>query len=1231
MVVTFVIGGCPGTPPPPPPEPGPGVFVRGYIATRVFELGPGGVTGRAPTTSQDIYIPGVKVFLTDTLTAATTDPVTTDLSGRFTTPLVQPGRYQVCWTASGYIDGCSDDIFSVDDQPLHVSKVLMPIDPPSGSTVVFGRVSFADGAPPRYLAPLANINAFAQVVLLDESGSELQRVYVNNFGHYVLPEVPGGVELTIRTVIEGAVQDHEIWAAADLASLSFHRINQVIANSPPRLDPLVAVDAMGRRVRTALPGSVVELTARGSDADGDDVSYRWHVAAGSGTLDGIDAPSVSWTLPGALGRYSVTVYAYDGKGGYAESYLSLVATKDGISFSGQVSATDSPVVDGATIEVNGQITTTDASGSFFLQVPDADRFVLNIRKTGYGLVSKIYDDAVEGGHWTMVRGTLLTVNPTQPIVVTDQRGDLNCPGPAAEQLDWESFPGLIQPQYQDGKSNVVAPFGELGFPLPGERDPELRRVCGPGLSVSIPANSLVGKDGKPPLGNVDVTISTIDLSTPSQMPGDYTVTDGDGGTMVMQSYGAGGIEINDGLQTYNLMNGVIATITIPVDPSQLAAGGELPETIPVLFYNEVDGVWEEEGIARLEGTNYVAEVTHFSTINTDLVKTDQACVRILSPDLPAAYELEVTIPQGDAAPKIISAVIDNAAPSEHVIYNLPIEVSIVLVPIDLDSNTPLGTFVVNTGGAQVPTDPNKPDGPPYDACSTEVTLTILSVPNDPSVGEFLHGLTTFEATDLDELDLADPTDSALATALDDATVDYYEQIDPCGRRLTLDGFMTANGFGGTAVEYHAVFANSGDLGFGRDMYCARDGDNVACFVTNYGDITTDDGADVINAILQNGPIATVAMEYSPIENADDCPTVVLDEVEQVVKFYVYNSDGSALVNSAPLDENGSRPVPQLCMVCHGGAYPGGVVVGAAPAFASRDDVKLGSKFLPFDLSLYTFTPAPTATDKATQQPDFKLLNEDIVAGSPPDTAIEEVITKMYDGVAVQDEEFVVDGWNATGLEQQMYRDVVARSCRTCHIGNFDAELQFDQSADLKDTLLGAVEGRVCTEFVMPHAKVTFDLFWTSTDPHEPAILQVYGDNFASVANGWNGEICGEFTPGGESPMSVYEMEIQPIWNGTGTGAAACTGCHGFAGGLSLSAGTSHGNIVGVASSAGMNLVEAGDHLNSYLWHKINGTQGGVSGGSGGQMPDGCPTGTNPCLSSTDIDKVADWIDDGADP
>ena len=82
----------------------------------------------------------------------------------------------------------------------------------------------------------------------------------------------------------------------------------------------------------------------------------------------------------------------------------------------------------------------------------------------------------------------------------------------------------------------------------------------------------------------------------------------------------------------------------------------------------------------------------------------------------------------------------------------------------------------------------------------------------------------------------------------------------------------------------------------------------------------------------------------------------------------------------------------------------------------------------------------------------------------------------------------------------------------------------------------------------------------------------------------------------------YETEIQTIFNNN------CISCHGNSGGLSLE---SYANLM-TGGNSGPAII-SGDHSNSLLWQKIN----------SGQMP------PNSQLSSSNIDLIAAWIDEGA--
>lgn len=1244
--------------PTPVPQPSSRVqpFVRGYIAISVPQI-----TGDIISNERGVrpvYLPGVSVSLLNLADDSRSDPVTTDLSGRFTV-MATTGRYRVCWQARGFVDGCTQDIVSVGSFPVHLSTVPIEAERSDTTTVVYGRVQQSGGSAYRLLEPMADINVFARVSLLDASATEVYEALVNNFGEYVIPIVPVRARTSLVARVENGQAVQQIQPQANLAGAPFHAVDLTIRNAAPRVDPVIPVRASGQRVQVAAPSETMRLAATARDPDGDPIQYRWILPPGSGTLSAVTGADIQWTLPTVEGLYTVTLLASDGNGGYARQNLSIRVDTSGVVFSGHVFSTSGPPIPAAAVTVNGIPATTDTTGFFRFHVPAQQRYVLNVSKPGFGVASHILDRGVTGGRYQLRPATVVSVDPTVAIDVADERSGRECPGPASLRFDRERFPGGVRAEWQDGKGNVIRP-GEQPVPSLARYRP--RQGCSGGVRVQIPANSLVDENGNPPTGLVDVSLSTIDIMSPDQMPGDYTVALAAGGTRVMESYGAATIAISAGSSTFNLRPGASAEVILPADPAQLAAGATLPSTIPFLYYDEVAGVWNEDTVATLQGNLYRATVSHFSTVNVDLVKVDQACVRVdaSDPGLPGSFRMQVIIPRGpNVAPRVVDRQIDNSLQKEHAIYNLPTATNITVAPYDAVTSVPYGTFVVNTGGPQNPTDPNQPFGPPYSACSTLLVLTPQVLPDDPVSGEFLHGLLSFAATQLVETDI--PVSGTLSNQLDQATTNYYQQVDPTGDRQTLDGnpsFKTTHGFGAggpnctnlAVGETCAIFANSGDLGFGREMHCKQSGANSACYVTNYGNIGTPDTDDVAAAVANNGVVATVAMESAPIEG---------DPIgDPVVKFFVYNSAGNR-INAADLDNKGLRPIPQLCMVCHGGNYPGGATTGVPP-FTTTNEVKLGSEFLPFDIHNYTFAAAPF--DKSSQQAAFKTLNEQIVLSTNPSEHTQLLIAEMYDGdngfAATDQEELLVvsdpaapaanDRWSAQPSKVEMYKHVIGNACRTCHVTNPVPSLHFTNAKQAID-ILGQIEGRVCSEHVMPHAKVTHDLFWLSVDdqttpgiePHQPGVLQAFGDDFGSAINGWQGNLCGVFTGGGTSPVSAFTEISDNIFT------PKCASCHlgtSPPGNVNLQSSSAYAEIVGVNACelSSMDRVQPGSDQNSYLYRKIEGSHTGLSGcnvnacnpfggetACGFQMPwTGAVTSTNP-LSAAELTKIRDWINVGA--
>ena len=196
--------------------------------------------------------------------------------------------------------------------------------------------------------------------------------------------------------------------------------------------------------------------------------------------------------------------------------------------------------------------------------------------------------------------------------------------------------------------------------------------------------------------------------------------------------------------------------------------------------------------------------------------------------------------------------------------------------------------------------------------------------------------------------------SSDSTAYQNAT----DAQDGVGSRDTLTHWKQVNGFAPAAPtipgqlcytppppaqngEACAIYFNNADLEFGRDMHCRVKNQSTgatACYVTNFGSVGTEDatlalgtqGAEGYEQSGQQSSVqqlnATVAMEYDP----NPGPL-------SGVQFWAYGPDDKYLKNGAKLDNQGSKPIPAICIACHQGNYSGsGTVTGAA-------------FFLPFDL------------------------------------------------------------------------------------------------------------------------------------------------------------------------------------------------------------------------------------------------------------------------------------------
>lgn len=140
-----------------------------------------------------------------------------------------------------------------------------------------------------------------------------------------------------------------------------------------------------------------------------------------------------------------------------------------------------------------------------------------------------------------------------------------------------------------------------------------------GATVTIPPDAVVKSDGSAYTGAVNFAIAHLDPAAPDfslQIPGgDLSAIRTDNSNVVLYSYGMLQVEMESTAgEKLQLKTGKSSTIKFPISQFQQTAA---PNTIPLWHFDEVSGIWKEEGSATRQGNLYVGTVGHFSSWNVD--------------------------------------------------------------------------------------------------------------------------------------------------------------------------------------------------------------------------------------------------------------------------------------------------------------------------------------------------------------------------------------------------------------------------------------------------------------------------------------------------------------------------------------------------------------------------------------------------------------------------------------
>jgi hypothetical protein len=221
------------------------LFVRGTVIATLRSPAP--VGGQK---TKEVALPHASVFLVPFGDRA--HPVAStlsDLSGRFLLKTPKKGVFSVCVEADGFNGNCSNKEFSLQTTSHNFGdfKVSPKIDDANAS--LFGTLRLRDGHLPRGFYPLLGINAYATVDLATASGATY-RSFVNNFGDYVIPQVPVKEKFTVQFGIDEEVLKRDVDPQTGLKPGRSYELSGILENSTPRIHALTAT-SNGKIVQVA--------------------------------------------------------------------------------------------------------------------------------------------------------------------------------------------------------------------------------------------------------------------------------------------------------------------------------------------------------------------------------------------------------------------------------------------------------------------------------------------------------------------------------------------------------------------------------------------------------------------------------------------------------------------------------------------------------------------------------------------------------------------------------------------------------------------------------------------------------------------------------------------------------------------------------------------------------------------------------------------------------------------
>jgi hypothetical protein len=593
---------------------------------------------------------------------------------------------------------------------------------------------------------------------------------------------------------------------------------------------------------------------------------------------------------------------------------------------------------------------------------------------------------------------------------------------------------------------------------------------GDALSVTFPGLAFVDADGKPVTANVDVCLALIGPDADDQPLGVLSRDK----VRVVSAPKVAWVDVRDAAGVrLAFASDKSAVVSIALSADEIATVGTAQS------YTYADGGWHSAGPLKLVGANAELALTAPGAA-AGATDDGYGCLRLWLGAL--HHRANYALRWRTLGPPLGPATLVPITPGLDLLAPLPARRAIRVEVIHLPTNTPVPgwTRVVNSG--DVSRQPADLLGVrmPYDLCGADLVLP----PPRPVTGvDFLSRVSLGAGT------AADGT----AVSVSDLVGGYYELVDPGDDRTSPANFWRRNGMwnfsGPFTFDSEAVGMRKSEPSLPRHVAVHKQpipnfGTITALHLGMYEDLPAALAFQALTGSPQPEiPPRMLAMEAWPASSG----------LPARVRFFAYV--GSQRVRFIDLDGAGMKPVPAVCMNCHGGSLPDPDTLATAVRQTGKwPSDALGAHTIPFALDTLD------VVQPAVMLPEYRGVNSALL-GTPLSAAGRALILGAYGAAAAPltgtyDNHWVPAGWVD---EPALYQDVVAPYCRSCHLQagpDFVSRDDFRGLADL-------IESDVCQNRSMPHSPATSVDFWTSSNPYAPGRLEAGLDGVM----GWSGLGC----------------------------------------------------------------------------------------------------------------------------